>query len=129
VGVDAGENADVVEAIRIAKLSGFLTVGFTVLSSPSGLENLIALHSQLKKLDLDGSLIFGVDASPELDRAVTNARRRLLDGRWSNLSRIFNAAGSRTTRRVIFREATPAERRQIAQASGSDLDLDEGAQA
>jgi hypothetical protein len=129
VGIDAGENADVVEAIRIAKLSGFLTVGFTVLSSPSGLENLITLHSQLKKLDLDGSLIFGVDASPELQRAVANARRRLLDGRWSNLSRIFNAAGSPTTRRFIVREATPAERRQIAQASGSDLDLDEGAQA
>jgi hypothetical protein len=127
--VNAVENAEVVEAIRIAKLSGFLTVGFTVLISPSGLENLVALHSQLKKLDLDASLIFGAEASPELNRAVANARSRLLDGRWSNLSRIFNAAGSRTTRRVVVRVATPAEHRQLAQAAGKDLDLDEGAQA
>lgn len=129
VGVDTSENVAVVEAIRIAKLSGFLTVGFTVLSSPSELENLTALHSQLKKLDLDGSLIFSADESAELDRAVTNARSRLLDGRWSNLSRIFNTAGSRTTCRVVLRKAMPAERHLLAPAGETDLDLDEGAQA
>jgi hypothetical protein len=128
-GVDAAENADVVEAIRIAKLSGFLTVGFTVLGAASELENLIGLHSQLKKLDLDGSLIFAADASPELGRVADVARSRLLDGRWSNLSRVFNAAGSRATLGFSVRAATPAERRLAAQATGSDLDLDEGAQA
>lgn len=128
-GIDAAENANVVEAIRIAKLSGFLTVGFTVLDSPSGLENLIALHSQLKTLDLDGSLIFAADASPDLNRSAGTARSRLLDGRWSNLSRVFNAAGSRATLRITVRAATPSERRRLAQASGTDLDLDEGAQA
>jgi hypothetical protein len=127
--IDAAENADVVEAIRIAKLSGFLTVGFTVLNASSGVENLIALHSQLERLDLDGSLIFAADASPELERAVAPARSRLLDGRWSNLSRVFNAAGSRATVRVTVRAATPAERRLLAQATETDLDLDEGAQA
>jgi hypothetical protein len=126
---DGSENADVVEAIRIAKLSGFLTVGFTVLNSASGLENLIALHSQLKKLDLDGTLIFAGDPSPELGRAVAAARDRLLDGRWSNLSRVFNAAGSRARLRVSVRAATQAELRRAAQATGTDLDLDEGAQA
>ena len=127
--VDAIENADVVEAIRIAKLSGFLTVGFTVLNAPSGLENLIALHSQLKKLDLDGSLIFAGDPSPELNLTVAEARKRLLDGRWSNLSRVFNAAGSRGTVRNTVRATPPAERRLAAQATSTDLDLDEGAQA
>jgi len=127
--IDAAENVDVIEAIRIAKLSGFLTVGFTVLNAPDGLENLIALHSQLKKLDLDGSLIFAADPSPELGRRVTAVRSRLLDGRWSNLSRVFNAAGSRATVRITVRAATPAERRLAAQATGTDLDLDEGAQA
>jgi hypothetical protein len=128
--IDAPENADVVEAIRIAKLSGFLTVGFTVLNSPSGLENLIALHSQLKKLDLDGCLIFAADASPELDRAVTKARSRLLDGRWSNLSRVFNAAGSRATVRMTVGDATPSEAaRAVARGAATDLDLDQGAQA
>ena len=48
-GVNAVENAEVVEAIRIAKLSGFLTVGFTILSAATELEDLIELHSELKK--------------------------------------------------------------------------------
>ena len=128
-GINASENADVVEAIRIAKLSGFLTVGFTVLTTPGELENLIALHSQLKKLDLDGSLIFAADATPELNRVAAIARSRLLGGRWSNLSRVFNAAGLRAWLRVTVRAATPSERRHAAQATGTDLDLDEGAQA
>ncbi|MBV8514805.1 MAG: hypothetical protein JO260_05860 [Acidobacteria bacterium] len=131
--IDAPENADVVEAIRIAKLSGFLTIGVTVLGAAAGLEKMIALHSQLKKLDLDGSLIFAADASPELNRAAEAARSRLLDGRWSNLSRVFNDAGSRAwLRGAPSRPATPAERCFPAQASGvtgTDLDLDEGAQA
>lgn len=131
-GVDATENADVVEAIRIAKLSGFLTVGFTVLADAARIENLVALHSQLKRLDLDGSLIFTASKSTELDRAVAHARSRLLDGRWSNLSRVFNEAGARAWLRGRSRPATPDELRFLAQARGAggkDLDLDEGAQA
>ena len=131
--IDTAENADVVEAIRIAKLSGFLTVGFTALHDPANLDKMIAVHSQLKKLDLDGSLIFAADASAELNRAADSARRRLLDGRWSNLSRIFNEAGARAwLRGRPHRPATPEERRFLAQASGAsstDLDLDAGAQA
>jgi hypothetical protein len=127
--IDAAENADVVEAIRIAKLSGFLTVGFTILGAPSGIEALIALHSQLKRLDLDGSVIFAADPTAELNRVAAAARSRLLDGRWLNLSRIFNEAGYRAWVRITTRAATPAERRLAAQATGTDLDLDEGAQA
>lgn len=131
--VDAPENADVVEAIRIAKLSGFLTVGFTALRDPANIEKMIALHSQLKKLDLDGSLIFAADKSPELNRAVAAARSRLLDGRWSNLSRVFNDAGARAWLRGRSRSATPDELRFLEQARSAaaktDLDLDEGAQA
>jgi hypothetical protein len=127
--IDAAENADVVEAIRIAKLSGFLTVGFTVLGAADGLENLVALHSQLKKLDLDGSLIFAADRSADLHRAADTARSRSLDRRWSTLSRVFNEAGSSAWVRCTVRSATPSERRHAAQATGTDLDLDEGAQA
>ena len=127
--IDAAENADVVEAIRIAKLSGFLTVGFTVLGAATGLEKMIALHSQLKKLDLDGTLIFAADRSPELNRLADAARSRLLDRRWSNLSRLFNDAGSQAWLPIVSRPATPAERRLAPQATGADLDLDEGAQA
>jgi hypothetical protein len=138
--VDATENAEVVEAIRIAKLSGFLTVGFTSLVDSNDLEKLIALHSQLKKLDLDGSLIFAAAATPELNRAVAAARRRLLDGRWSNLSRIFNSAALPGEALAGDPAASPsaspspsASRRQVGQPTGqpaaTDLDLDEGAQA
>jgi hypothetical protein len=128
--IDAPENSDVVEAIRIAKLSGFLTVGFTVLGTPTELENLLVLHSQLKKLDLDGSLIFAADATPELNRAVASARSRLLDGRWSNLSRVFNVAASPVLTRATTRVASLSEsRRHVAQPNATDLDLDEGAQA
>lgn len=129
--IDAPENADVIEAIRIAKLSGFLTVGFTVLADPSGLENLIALHSQFKKLDLDGSLIFAAGATPELHRAVSIARSRLLDGRWSNLSRVFNDAALPApahAKNLAASTSPSASRHRVAQPS-TDLDLDEGAQA
>lgn len=128
--IDAPENADVVEAIRIAKLSGFLTVGFTTIRDPANLDKMIALHSQLKKLDLDGSLIFAADSTPELNRAVASARSRLLDGRWSNLSRVFNAAASPVVSYATTRVASPSEsRRHLAQSNATDLDLDEGAQA
>jgi hypothetical protein len=128
--IDAPENADVVEAIRIARLSGFLTVGFTALRDPANLDKMIALHSQLKKLDLDGSLIFAADSPPELNRAVASARGRLLDGRWSNLSRVFNAAASPVVTYATTRVASPSEsRRHLAQSNATDLDLDEGAQA
>jgi hypothetical protein len=132
--INGAENADVVEAIRIAKLSGFLTVGFTVLSAPGELQNLIALHSQLKKLDLDGTLIFAADETSDCERAVATARSRLLDGRWSNLSRIFNSAGSAalplsTTAQDRAVSLTASSHRHVAQPAGTDFDLDEGAQA
>jgi hypothetical protein len=129
-GVDATENRDVVEAIRIAKLSGFLTVGFTVLNASNEVQNLITLHSQLKKLDLDGSLIFAAAESPELERAVAAARSHLLDGRWSNLSRAFNGTALPVAIHVSTRATALSEsRRHAAQSAASDLDLDEGAQA
>ena len=132
--VDAAENADVVEAIRIAKLSGFLTVGFTIPTALNQLENLFALHSQFKKLDLDGELIFGAGVTPELDRAIADARRSLLDGWWSNLSNLFNTAvlpaaaqsegqaTSQSPSRHPFNQTT-------GQPAAPDFDLDEGAQA
>jgi hypothetical protein len=129
--INSPENADVVEAIRIAKLSGFLTVGFTILSAPGELQNLIALHSQLKKLDLDGTLIFNADKTPECERAVASARSRLLDGRWSNLSRLFNAAALPLSTPAQDRadSRVASSRQHVAQPAASDFDLDEGAQA
>jgi hypothetical protein len=129
-GINAVENAAVVEAIRIAKLSGFLTVGLTILSAATELEDLIELHSELKKLDLDGSLIFAGDSSAELDRAVAAARSRLLDGRWSNLSRLFSSVALPAADHAGERATVPsASRRHVTQTPANDMDLDEGAQA
>jgi hypothetical protein len=129
-GVNAVENAEVVEAIRIAKLSGFLTVGLTILSGATELEDLIELHSELKKLDLDGSLIFAGDSSAELDRAVAAARSRLLDRRWSNLSRLFSSVALPAVDHAGERATVPsASRRHVTQTTANDMDLDEGAQA
>jgi hypothetical protein len=129
-GINAVENAAVVEAIRIAKLSGFLTVGLTIPSAATELEGLIELHSELKKLDLDGSLIFGGDSSAELDRAVAAARSRLLDGRWSNLSRLFSSVALPAADHAGERATVPsASRRRVTQTPANDMDLDEGAQA
>jgi hypothetical protein len=129
-GINAVENAAVVEAIRIAKLSGFLTVGLTILSAATELEGLIELHSELKKLDLDGSLIFVGDSSAELDRAVAAARSRLLDGRWSNLSRLFSSVALPAADHAGERATVPsASRRHVTQTSANDMDLDDGAQA
>jgi hypothetical protein len=128
--VNAPENAAAVEAIRIAKLSGFLTVGFTTLQTTNELENLIALHAQLKGRDLDGSLILAAAETPECERAVAAARSRLLDGRWSNISRLFNSAALPASTHAD--ERTPvASRRHVAQpaTAATDFDLDEGAQA
>jgi hypothetical protein len=129
---NAAENADVMEAIRIAKLSGFLTVGFTVLAAWDSIEDLNSLHAQLKKLDLDGTLILPTDQSPECGRTVSAARGRLLDGRWSNLSRLFGAA---TLPASVERVGEPANeraphvpRRHASQPSAA-ADLEEGAQA
>jgi hypothetical protein len=130
-GISASENAAVIEAIRIAKLSGFLTAGFTTLAHANALENLLALHPQLKRLDLDGSLIFAGDASIECERAVAAARSRMLDSRWSNMSRLFNSAALPASAPSGNRATAPTRRHIAAPAAttASDFDLDEGAQA
>jgi hypothetical protein len=123
---NSAANVDAIEAIRIAKLSGFLTVGFLLLRAPEDAEALIKLHGEMRKLDLDGSLILPAASSPELDRTLGRLRSRLLDGRWSGLSRLFMDVGLPPSTLHVPR---PVETSRVRQEASSPGDLEEGAQA
>jgi len=85
------DNGAVLEAIRGAKLSGFLICALTTLRAPEQLSALTKLHAKLHKLDLDGYLIAPATTDPEVNRAVTAARRLLLNRRWRRLSNMLDA--------------------------------------
>jgi hypothetical protein len=123
---DADTNADAIEAIRIAKLSGFLTIGFMLLRAPEDTDALIKLHAEIRKLDLDGSLILPAASNPGLDRALASLRSRLLDGRWSGLSRLFDEVALPGS---MVRAPRPVETSHEMQEASSAGDLEEGAQA
>jgi len=123
---DAGPNADAIEAIRIAKLSGFLTTGFMLLRAPEDTDALIKLHAEIRKLDLDGSLIQPAASNPGLDRALASLRSRLLDGRWSRLSQLFDEVALPGSK---VRAPHPVEVSHEMQEASSAGDLEEGAQA
>src|SRR5262249_18811583 len=56
-GATAAENRIALDAIRGAKLSGFLTCALSVVDEQTDLAELEQLHTQLHHLDLDGYLI------------------------------------------------------------------------
>jgi hypothetical protein len=134
--VNADGNADVIEAIRIARLSGFLTVGIMLLRAPEDAQALIQLHAGMRKLDLDGNLILPAASNPELNRALANLRSRLLDGRWSGLSRLFDEVElpQSALRESTLHAPAPRAPRSVepshAHPEASPAgDLEEGAQA
>jgi hypothetical protein len=123
---DAGLHADAIEAIRIAKLSGFLTIGFMLLRAPEDTDALIKLHAEIRKLDLDGSLILPAASNPGVDRALARLRSGLLDGRWSGLSQLFDEVALPGS---MARAPHPVEVSHGMQEASSAGDLEEGAQA
>jgi hypothetical protein len=90
----AADNRVALEAIRAAKLSGFLVCALTVLRAREGVDALAKLHAQLHSLDLDGYLISPAVHTPDVARAVGKARRRLLNRRWTRLSEMFDSVVS-----------------------------------
>ena len=84
-------DAAVREAIRVAKLSGFLTCAVTPLRAARQLDVLAKMHAELHKLDLDGYLIVPAKPNPELNRALLATRRLLLNRRWRRLSEMLDA--------------------------------------
>jgi hypothetical protein len=127
-GASSVRNGTTLEAIRVAKLSGFLVCVLTTLHSPEGFDGLTALHRWLHELDLDGYLIVPAAHTPELKRAVARARHTLLNRRWSRVSAMFDSA--------VLPASTPASatypktRNVAAQlVETTRRDFEEGAQA
>jgi hypothetical protein len=119
-------NAIVLEAIRAAKLCGFLICALTQLNDPAQLNTLAKLHAELHQLDLDGYLIVPATMSPELESALALTRHRLLNRRWRRLSAMFEAVASPVSQ--TQREVCTA-RNSLLGAKSVDPDCQEGAQA
>ncbi len=82
------------EALRMARLAGFLTCVHLVLPSDAAAAHVEPLHAEIQKLDVDGFLITCVEFAPELQKLAVHLRRRLLSRRWAQLSRLLDASAS-----------------------------------
>jgi MoaA/NifB/PqqE/SkfB family radical SAM enzyme len=87
------------DGIRTAKLSGFLICAHLILHADSDAVELTMLHDELRKLNLDGFLISPAALIAELERSLTEARRRLLSRRWAFLSRLLDSVALPATLR------------------------------
>jgi hypothetical protein len=131
-GLSIAHSALSVEAIRVAQLAGFLVCALTVVRAPNEIEALAKLFAELHRLELDGYLIVPAVRTPELNRAVSEARHRMLTRRWRQLSGMFDS--------VVFPSHSSAPvALGIPHASGAAIshrgteqvprDCEEGAQA
>jgi MoaA/NifB/PqqE/SkfB family radical SAM enzyme len=88
---DPSANREALEAIRVAKLSGFQIVALTLLNGVGQLEALGKLHAQLRALHLDGYMVLPAEGSDEAIRALRKAYRHLLNRSWAQISAMFGA--------------------------------------
>jgi hypothetical protein len=124
--VMSSDDAVVLEAIRVAKLSGFSICALTPLRAAGQLGALTKLHAKLHKLDLDGYLILPATSDLELNRAVTNARRLLLNRRWRRLSDMLDGTVFPTVESQSVMPATISPRFTTKSPAA---ECEEGAQA
>lgn len=82
------------EAIRMARLAGFFTCAHLVLQSETTSSELVELHREICKLDVEGFLITPATRTPELAKEAGRLRRRLLGRCWSLLSDLLDAGAS-----------------------------------
>jgi hypothetical protein len=124
------ENRMAMEAIRGAKLSGFVVCALSVVDEDTDLEELEKVHAGLHRLDLDGYLVVSRSAKEGARPVLMAARHRLLNRRWRRLSGMFDLVASsaepdsRSPKRAA-RTAMPMPRLRT-EATG---DCEEGAQA
>jgi molybdenum cofactor biosynthesis enzyme MoaA len=106
------------EAIRAAKLSGFLICAHVILHADRDAGELAQLHDELRKLDLDGLLISPATLMGDLQGEVAEARRRLSGRRWALLSSLLDSAVSPAT----LRESAPAWRKPLVKSPSSNCE-------
>jgi hypothetical protein len=88
----AADSRVALDAVRGAKLSGFLVCGLRVMRGGDEIDTLARLHSELHRLDLDGYLIVPAAGTANSAEALSQARDRLLNRRWRRLSEMFEGA-------------------------------------
>jgi hypothetical protein len=82
------------EALRMARLAGFLTCAHLVLPLDAAAAQVEPLHAEIQRLDVDGCLITCGDLAPELQKSADQLRGRLLSRRWALLSRLLDTSAS-----------------------------------
>ncbi len=91
-GPSTAVSAVALDAIRGAKLSGFLVCGLSVVRERDDIDAVARLHAELHHLDLDGYLIVpAAGAATSSNKVLSQARERLLNRRWRRLSEMFDA--------------------------------------
>jgi hypothetical protein len=80
------------EAIRMARLAGFLSCALLVMHAQTASSELEQLHAEICKLDIDGCLIIRTARAAELAKTVEELRHRLLSWRWALLSGLVETA-------------------------------------
>jgi hypothetical protein len=121
--VREGAFAAGLEAIRMARLAGFLTCALLVLHPHAAPSEIEQLHEEIHKLDVDGFLITRTALSPELETTVKQLRRRLLSRRWAMLSDLVESASLAAP----SPNSNEMDRRPLPDAQPSDFE--EGAEA
>jgi len=79
------------EAIRMARLAGFLTCALLVVHPHTAPGEVEQLHARTRQFDIDGFLITREARSPKLEKTVHQLRRRLLSWRWALLSELVES--------------------------------------
>jgi hypothetical protein len=86
----AKERQATLDAVRSARLSGFLLCAQLIFRADGDAVELTMLHDELHRLRLDGFLISTAAPASELARDVEELRRRLLARGWAQLSRLLD---------------------------------------
>jgi pyruvate-formate lyase-activating enzyme len=92
------------EALRMARLAGFFTCAQLVLHPNTDSSELEELHTEIRKLDVDGFLITRAALTAELEKAAKQLRRRLLKRHWALVSKLVDSvvlpAAVRNSRKI-----------------------------
>ena len=111
------------EAIRMARLAGFLTCALLVFHPETAPSEIEQLHAEIRRLDLDGFLITRAALSPELESTVKQLRRRLLSRRWALLSDLVESASLQ----AALPNSCEIDRQPLPESQAGDFE--EGAEA
>ncbi|MGC1618466.1 MAG: radical SAM protein [Candidatus Acidiferrum sp.] len=95
------------EALRMARLAGFLTCAQLIIHPDNDASEVAQLHGDIQKLGVDGFLITRASLAPELEPKAAKLRRGLLSRRWALLSRLLDIASLPAASRISLQAPRP----------------------